>query len=105
MGRSSLATYYDGLTRWTGLARIVGYGGGYDTLTVHRALSDPTDGGRPTVTRIHDLLNEHLPAQQNARMLDAGCGLGGTLLTLVAARGGSGVGLTDRKSTRLNSSH
>ena len=94
MADPPLGAYYDGLSRWTALARFFGYGGGRETLTVHRALSDPRAGGRPTSTRIHDVLAERLPLGQNPRVLDAGCGLGGTLIALAERTGGSGVGLT-----------
>lgn len=94
MAELPLGTYYDGLSRWTAVARFFGYGGGRDTLTVHRALADPAAGGRPTTTRIHALLAEQLPEKRAPRVLDAGCGLGGTLLDLVTRTGGSGVGLT-----------
>lgn len=87
-------TYYDRLSRWTAVARLLGYGGGRDTLTVHRSLADPTIGGKPTPTRLHDLLVESLPPLQSPRVLDAGCGLGGTLLHLASSLGGTFTGLT-----------
>jgi SAM-dependent methyltransferase len=76
------------------VARWVGYGGGRQTQTVHRALIDPRAGGRPTPTRLHDLLIEWLPPRRNPRVLDAGCGMGGTMLDLAARRGGDYVGVT-----------
>lgn len=87
-------TYYDQLERWTALARLVGYGGGRDTLTVHRALADPRAEGRPTATRVHDVLIESLPPLRFPRVLDAGCGLGGTLLHLALRIEGTFTGLT-----------
>jgi SAM-dependent methyltransferase len=87
-------TYYDWLERWTALSRLVGYGGGRDTLTVHRALADPRAGGRPTATRLHDVLIETLPPLRVPRVLDAGCGLGGTLLDLASRLEGTFTGLT-----------
>ncbi|MEQ1579715.1 MAG: methyltransferase domain-containing protein [Steroidobacteraceae bacterium] len=87
-------TYYDRLSRWTALARFLGYGGGRGTLTVHRALADPSSGGKPTPTRLHDLLVESLPPLAAPRVLDAGCGLGGTLLHLASRLGGTLTGLT-----------
>lgn len=88
------ATYYDALTRWTRVARWAGYGGGYAQHTVHRSLADPRAGGRPTPTRLHDLLAEALPALDEPRVLDAGCGLGGTLMDFAERFGGRCVGVT-----------
>jgi SAM-dependent methyltransferase len=79
------ARYYDGLDRWTALAHAFRYGGGRNKLTVHRALIDPRADGRATVTRLHDLLLESLSLSDGARVLDAGCGYGGTMLAF--ARG------------------
>jgi len=76
------------------LARPFGYGGGSQQLTVHRLLSDPRAQGRPTATRVHDLIVESLPRLERPRILDAGCGLGGTMLALVERFNGAAVGLT-----------
>jgi len=92
--QQELGTYYDRLERWTALARLLGYGGGRDRLTVHRALADPRHGGRPTVRRLHDLLLESLPALESPRVLDAGCGFGGTMIDLAGRLGGTYTGLT-----------
>ena len=81
-GGAALGGYYDRLARWTASARHFGYGGGHDNLTVHRALADPRAGGRATVTRLHDVLLGALPAPPSGHVLDAGCGLGGTMLDL-----------------------
>lgn len=88
------SAYYDGLSAWAALARAVGYGGGYDELTVHRALADPLDRGRPTVTRIHDLLAEALPLARLTHIADLGCGLGGTMIALAAHGTAKLTGLT-----------
>lgn len=92
--RAGVGTYYDRLGRWTQVSRLFGYGGGRDTFTVHRALADPSQGGAPTFTRLHDLLLEHIPAGAPLRMLDAGCGLGGTMMAIAAARDATCVGVT-----------
>jgi SAM-dependent methyltransferase len=92
--QQELGTYYDRLERWTALARLVGYGGGRDRLTVHRALADPKVGGKPTVRRLHDLLLESLPPLDAPRVLDAGCGFGGTMIDLATRLGGQYTGLT-----------
>jgi SAM-dependent methyltransferase len=90
--------YYDRLARWNSVARAIGYGGGSDALTVHRALADPRANGRATTSRLHDVLIEHLPALANPDVLDAGCGLGGTMIALARRFGGTYVGLTLSKS-------
>jgi SAM-dependent methyltransferase len=90
----ALGGYYDRLTRWTASAHTFGYGGGRDQLTVHRALADPRAGGRPTVTRLHDVLCAALPAPPSGHVLDAGCGLGGTILDLAGRCSARFTGLT-----------
>ena len=93
-----LGTYYDRLGTWNRLARWVGFGGGHATWTVHRALADPRVGGRPTTTRLHDRIGALLDAIPGAprapRVLDAGCGLGGTMFWLVRTREAQCIGVT-----------
>jgi SAM-dependent methyltransferase len=86
--------YYDRLSRWTAVSRFFGYGGGRDNLTVHRALADPRADGRPTPARLHDLLLDTLPPLVAPRILDAGCGLCGTMIELAARLGGTCTGVT-----------
>jgi SAM-dependent methyltransferase len=86
--------YYDRLSRWTAWLAALGYGGGRATLTAHRALADPRDSGRPTFTRLHDVLADALSAPLGGRVLDAGCGLGGTMLDLAALGSATFVGVT-----------
>jgi SAM-dependent methyltransferase len=92
--RGALGGYYDRLARWTAAAQRFGYGGGHDRLTVHRALADPRAGGRPTVTRLHDVLLTALSAPPTGHVLDAGCGLGGTMLDLARRCPARFTGLT-----------
>ena len=94
MGDRGIDGYYDRLTRWNAVARAIGCGGGSDGLTVHRALADPRAQGRATTSRLHDVLIERLPAMVNPQVLDAGCGLGGTMIDLAERLGGNYVGLT-----------
>jgi SAM-dependent methyltransferase len=89
-----VARYYDRLLRWNRAARHVGYGGGADALTVHRRLEDPRAGGRATYTRLHDILLEHLLSCAAPHVLDAGCGLGGTMLALAQTLDATCVGVT-----------
>ena len=91
---AALGDYYDRLVRWTGWARRFGYGGGHETLTVHRALADPRANGQPTVTRLHDVLLASLPVPPSGHVLDAGCGLGGTMLDLATRTSATFTGLT-----------
>jgi tocopherol O-methyltransferase len=89
-----IAAYYDRLGVWNRMARLFGYGGGTSTLTVHRPLADPAHGGRPTFTRLHDLLLEHTTPKARPRILDAGCGLGGTMLMFATVIDATCIGLT-----------
>ncbi len=91
---TGVGTYYERLGRWNSVARTLGYGGGRATLTVHRALADPQAGGRATHTRLHDVLRAHLVVRAMPTVLDAGCGLGGTMLDLASALGATCTGLT-----------
>jgi SAM-dependent methyltransferase len=98
---AATAAYYDRLSRWTAWLAALGYGGGRRTLTAHRALADPRASGRPTFTRLHDVLAAALPSPLDGRVLDAGCGLGGTMLDLAARGSATFVGLTlsERQAT------
>jgi SAM-dependent methyltransferase len=91
---AATGVYYDRLSRWTAWLAALGYGGGRRTLTAHRALADPRAAGRPTFTRLHDVLAAALPSPLRGHVLDAGCGLGGTMLDLAARGSATFVGLT-----------
>jgi SAM-dependent methyltransferase len=102
-GQRDIGAYYDRLSCWAAVSRLFGYGygGGRGRLTVHRALADPRAGGRPTVTRLHDVLFELLPLTEK-RVLDAGCGFGGTMLDFAARTDGWFTGLTlSRQQARI----
>ncbi len=94
MTDAGIARYYDRLNRWNGIARLVGYGGGRERLTVHRALADPAASGQPTTSRLHDVLLAHLAVVPTPRVLDAGCGLGGTMLLCAERLQADVTGLT-----------
>jgi len=95
-----IASYYDNLSRFLDFARRLGRGGGIAQGSTHRFLSavpgepeDETSGPE----RLDQIVFESaratgLPAEP--RMLDAGCGLGGTILYWQTQAGGSYVGLT-----------
>jgi SAM-dependent methyltransferase len=90
----NVGAYYDRLGRWNRFARVVGYGGGHSVLTVHRALADPSAGGRVTYTRLHDVLADCVPAVDRPHVLDAGCGRGGTMIDLAGRWDARCVGVT-----------
>ncbi|MGE0450892.1 MAG: cyclopropane-fatty-acyl-phospholipid synthase family protein [Vicinamibacterales bacterium] len=94
MNTGGVGAYYERLGRWNRAARAIGYGGGHATLTVHRALADPRAGGQPTYTRLHDVIVEALPSMHRPRVLDAGCGRGGTMVELATRLDAHCVGLT-----------
>lgn len=94
MSTGEVNAYYRRLDAWNRVAAAVGYGGGRAALTVHRALADPSAAGRPTFTRLHDILVDRLPPMSAPSVLDAGCGLGGTMLHLAATLDAKCVGLT-----------
>ena len=91
---TGVGAYYERLGRWNRVAQAIGYGGGSASLTVHRALADPRANGRATVTRLHDVIVEQLPPMRAPRVLDAGCGLGGTMFALSAALQATCTGVT-----------
>lgn len=102
MSSRQVGDYYDRLGRWNRIARTIGFGGGRSTLTVHRALADPRADGRPTYTRLHDVLLEQPGVRSARRVLDAGCGLGGTMFAISAATGASCLGVTLSSSQALS---
>lgn len=105
MADAGIARYYDRLNRWNETARLVGYGGGRERLTVHRALADPAADGAATTTRLHDLLLSVLPPRTAPRVLDAGCGLGGTMLMLAERLGADVTGVTLSESQARTARH
>ncbi len=87
---SVVARYYDGLTRYTAIAARLGLGSA-EPLTMHRRLV--AADGRPSGERLHDLLFAEIGDPAGRTLLDAGCGVGGTLIAWTE-KGGSGQGLT-----------
>jgi SAM-dependent methyltransferase len=86
MPERALAAYYDDLARFTRLARRNA------GLSVHRRLRGPD--GVASAQVVHDRLLAALRPARGARLLDAGCGLGGTCFDWHARVGGDTVGLT-----------
>ncbi|MFN7978333.1 MAG: methyltransferase domain-containing protein [Vicinamibacterales bacterium] len=94
----SLPRYYAWLTRLQDASRLVGHDSGQDTLTVHRRLR--AAGGEVSGDVLHGVILDALAATSDdatpvpLTVLDAGCGLGGTLLFLHARIGARGLGIT-----------
>lgn len=92
-----IAAYYDHLSRFLDFARRVGRGGGSSQGSTHRFLAGEAGDETPGPQRLDRLVLEAaqtsgLPAAP--RMLDAGCGLGGTIFHWQAHVGGTYDGLT-----------
>jgi SAM-dependent methyltransferase len=75
----ALDRYYDRLTLYGRVARWLGFGGGFGTATVHRALRPEYPGEAPHGV-VHRLIAAEFGMPAPRRLLDAGCGLGGTSL-------------------------
>lgn len=88
-----LSTYYDRLSRYGAWARLFGRDGGYSRATVHRLLrSDDPDVASAEV--IHSRIAAHVADVPPIRVLDAGCGLGGTSFHMARRFGSDCEGLT-----------
>lgn len=92
----NVAHFYDWLARFQDWARAAGHDTGREALTVHRRLRDGS--GAPSGATVHThllaALHEAGGVAATPRVLDAGCGLGGTTFFLQAALGGEAVGIT-----------
>ncbi len=94
----SVQRYYAWLTRFQDAARGFAHDTGQGTMTVHRHLR--ADDGSVSGDVLHGVLLEALAATArddtppSLVVLDAGCGLGGTILFLHERLGGRYTGLT-----------
>jgi SAM-dependent methyltransferase len=88
-----VAAYYKWLHRWVHWTKVVRHFSGFDTHTVHRLLTDPISGENGPFV-IHRLMLEGLALPPAPRVLDAGCGYGGTAFDLLPKTGGVWTGLT-----------
>jgi cyclopropane fatty-acyl-phospholipid synthase-like methyltransferase len=82
----ALHRYYDRLTLYARFARWLGSDPGYAAATVHRALR-PADVDESPFAVVHRLVDAELGSAELRRLLDAGCGLGGTSLYFARRRG------------------
>lgn len=96
----SIARYYAWLSRFQDAAGLVAHDTGQQTHTVHRRLHG--DGGEISGAVLHERLLLALEATAALRpdsasgldVLDAGCGLGGTIFALHGRHGARLLGLT-----------
>lgn len=88
-----VARYYKWLDRWVRWSRLVRPYSGFDSFTVHRLLDDPATGENGPLV-LHRLMLEGVAIPDEPRVLDAGCGYGGTALDLQPRIGGRWLGLT-----------
>jgi SAM-dependent methyltransferase len=88
-----VARYYKWLDRWVRWNRVVRRYSGFDSHTVHRLLTDPITGANGPLV-LHRLMLEGLELPRAPRVLDAGCGFGGTAFDLQPRIGGNWLGLT-----------
>jgi SAM-dependent methyltransferase len=88
-----VARYYKWLDRWVRWSGAVRPFSGFDSLTVHRLLGDPETGDNGPFI-LHRLMLEGVELPDEPRVLDAGCGYGGTAFDLQPKLGGQWLGLT-----------
>ena len=81
----NIAALYDRLLRFEQQAG--------DELTVHKRLRFPQAWQANGIHDINDWLKQELPISAETHLLDAGCGVGGTLFALLA-ESGHGFGIT-----------
>jgi SAM-dependent methyltransferase len=89
----TVSRYYKWLDRWVRWNRLVRRYSGFDSFTVHRLLDDPLTGANGPLV-LHRLMLEGIELPPAPRVLDAGCGYGGTAFDLQPKIGGDWLGLT-----------
>jgi len=88
-----VAAYYKWLHRWVRYTKIVRRFSGFDSHTVHRLLTDPMTGENGPFV-VHRLMLDGLALTPEPRVLDAGCGYGGTAFDLYPKIRGQWLGIT-----------
>lgn len=100
---SQLGYYYDWLSRYQSLVTRLGHKGGFDPLTVHRLLVPDRPGIAPADV-VHDRIVSAIGRPSMPRVLDAGCGVGGTVFYLRTRFDGQFDGLTLSETQRKRAS-
>ena len=95
----TLARYYDWLSWFQRVTSWAGSGGGYRSLTVHRGLATD-DAAVDAADVIHERILAAVRPLSAPRVVDAGCGLGGTIFYLHRHLGGEYHGLTLSETQR-----
>lgn len=88
-----ISQYYDWLSRFHQFVQFIGHRGGFAPLTVHRLLESGREDVAPADV-IHERILSAIGTLRSPRVVDAGCGMGGTILYLHARLGGEYDGLT-----------
>lgn len=98
-GSGGIAAYYDNLSSFLDVARWFGRGGGAQEGATHRFLASPD--GETSTQAVPERLDHIVLAAAMAnglphapKVLDAGCGIGGTIFRWHERVGGSYAGLT-----------
>ena len=96
---NEIPAYYDWLSRYVQLANWLAYRDRFASFTMHKQLAVPqsSDGARRRTAGLEHVNSRLLEAAglaANPRVLDAGCGFGGTIFHWHSRLGGSYDGLT-----------
>lgn len=96
----TIPDYYDWLSRYVQLANWLSYGDRFASFTMHKTLSVPPETGGVKQGRsagleyVNDRLLKAAQLPPTPRVLDAGCGFGGTIFHWYEQVGGAYDGLT-----------
>jgi SAM-dependent methyltransferase len=89
----SVERYYNWLSLFQRATSWIGQGGGYQSLTVHRLLAS-SDSAVASADVVHERILAAVGSLDAPHVVDAGCGLGGTIFYLQSRLGGEYDGLT-----------
>jgi len=96
----TIPDYYDWLSRYVQLANWLSYGDRFASFTMHKTLAVPPEADRKVQGRsagleyVNDRLLKAAQLPPTPRVLDAGCGFGGTIFHWHDQVGGAYDGLT-----------